>query len=156
MAMSCLNDHLITRHGGKVRTMKHGNWAWMGPFSSESQKMMKSPRNMAALNGVTFYINKMCLNDHNNAMVWVSYNGPKKDELKYKFKLEVLDKNKDEVLLSGSRFCVPCDTSRDAVKEKCLGIVINKDLADQVNLEINSDRPKFKLNIQFFPARRPK
>ena len=73
----------------------------------------------------------MCLNDH-NMMLWVSYNGSRKDNRKYQFSIEVVDED-DQMVLSCTKFCVPCDMSRDVIKDKFLGVVINKDLALEVN-----------------------
>ena len=122
-------------------------------FGHHGQNMLQRPENTASLLGVTFYLNNRPVNA-TNMMIWLSYNGPKKDYRKYKFTIDVLDERKEEIVLSGTRFCVPCDTSWDDMKEEILGVTINKKLAQEVNVEGNpANNPEFNVNVQFFPAR---
>ena len=96
-----------------------------------------------AVRGVTFYFNRMSLNN-NNDIFWVSYNGPRKDCQKYKFTIEVLDKQGQASILC-TKFCIPCDTSRDVVKEEFLGVTANKKMAKENN--------RVEDKVQFFSAR---
>ena len=141
--MSNLNNHLKDEHG----ELPYNTQYWQLLFGSETHKMLQGPP------GDQFYFNKMCLNDH-NMMLWVSYNGSRKDNRKYQFSIEVVDED-DQMVLSCTKFCVPCDMSRDVIKDKFLGVVINKDLALEVNTgSAGNNGPMFKANIQFFLAPR--
>ena len=83
-------------------------------------------------------------------MFWVSYNGPKKDHNKYNYNIEVVDQQ-GRTALSCTKFCVPCDTSLDEVKEDDLGVTINKKLAQKANMEgFPANDPKVNLNVRFF------
>ena len=144
VAMSSLNEHLAAKHGRKLLTMVDQNWVWGMPFgqSGNCQYMIQGPRNTVALSGMTFYLNNMYL-DENNIMIWVSYNGLTKDDEKYRFRLEVSNKDQKEVL-SCTRFCIPCDTSRDIVREDNLGVIVNQNLAQRAE--------RVDVNVQFFLA----
>jgi len=146
VAMSNLNNHLKGEHGDlPSKNFKY----WELRYTVETQKMLHG------FLGDQFYFNKMCLND-NNMMLWVSYNGSRKDNRKYQFSIEVVNED-DQMVLSCTKFCVPCDMSRDIIRDKFLGVVINKDLAQEISTggdgEIDND-PIFKANIQFFLATR--
>jgi len=129
VAMSSLNDHLTNMHREDEAFTLYESWTF--DFRSVGQERIHSLEE--PLNSVSFYFNQMLLN-RNCTMMWVSYNGPKKDAQKYQFSIDLLNEQ-EEMVLSGTRFCVPCDTSRDVVKEKYLGIVIHKDLAKEVKEE---------------------
>ena len=113
----------------------------------------------AELGGVFFYMNSVHLND-STMMLWVSYNGPKKDCEKYQFSIEVVDWKRapKAIALSATKFCVPCDMSLAVVKEKYLGVIIGKDLAKAVDIGDvtgnNPNSPTFKTNVQFFLTRK--
>ena len=101
--------------------------------------------------GLMFYLNTAYLNA-TNMLIWLSYNGPKKDARKYKFTIDMVN-GRDEAVLSGTRFCVPCDTPGEVVKEEFLGIVINQKLAQEVNIEDNpANEPMFNVDVRFFLA----
>ena len=86
-------------------------------------------------------------------MWWVSFNGPKKDRRKYQFSIKVLDLgDPKKVVLSGTKFCVPCDVSSAVVKEEYLGVFINRELAKEVITEEDPNVPRFKANVQVFLA----
>ena len=82
-------------------------------------------------------------------MIWVSFKGSKKDDRNYKFTIEVLDKQ-GRASLSCTRFCVPCDISREEVKEKFLGVVINKDMTHEINTGRFTNVPMIVALVQFF------
>ena len=159
MAMSSLNNHLEAQHGqheGRVGTLVP--WGALskilsfGIYVQRRLEVLQEPDN-TSLWDVTFYFNSMPVND-TNIMTWLSYNGSRKDAQKYKFTIEVLDEEKEETVLSCTRFCVPCDTSWDDVKEENLGVTVNKKLAQQVNLETNPENePRFNITVDVFLAR---
>jgi len=151
VAMSILNQHLETRHNCKLLRSRKRDWVWGLSFYCVYQKMFLflGPQN-TALSKVSFYTNTALLDD-TNAMTWISYNGPKKDREKYQFSIEVLSTgDPKKVVFSCTKFCVPCDISHEEVKEKHLGVIINKALAQEVNTKADMDKPRVKANIQVF------
>ena len=146
VAMSSLNQHLVTHdiHDPVPQGMWDMYFSWDGQITI-------SP---VELDGVSFYFNSVHLND-STLMVWVSYNGPKKDCKKYQFSIELVDWKRapKTVALSATKFCVPCDMSRAVVKEKYLGVIIDKDLAKVVDIGGNLNNLRFKIDVQFFPTR---
>ena len=157
MAMSSLNQHLTTQHGGKIHRMVVGA-VWTLPLALKgaliqnlglgtSQTMMLGAIN-TPMSDVVFYLNGMSLYG-NNVMWWVSYNGPKKDRRKYQFSIKVLDLgDPKKVALSVTKYCVPCDVSSAVVKEQYLGFFINRELAQEVNVGADPNFPSFKANIE--------
>ena len=97
---------------------------------------------------VSFYFNLVSFNG-SNMMMWVSFKGSKKDDQKYKFTIEVLDKQ-GRASLSCTRLCVPCDISREEVKEKFLGVVINKDMTHEISTGRFTNVPMIVALVQFF------
>jgi len=147
-AMSILNQHLETQHDWKLHSWS-ANWKlrflWVG------QMMLKGPNSDPPLDHVVFYLNAITVND-SRSMLWLSYNGTKKNRRKYQFMIEVLsNEDPQKIVLSCTKFCVPCDVSREDVKERDLGVIINKYLAQEVN--IGPDELKFNFNIQVFLAK---
>ena len=146
--MSGLDNHLQMVHGENRRIMDyHINPRFLETqsFNDEKQVILW----MEETQNVTFYFNTKRLNE-NNLMMWVSYNGPKSDDREYQFSLDVLDLDQWSAH-SSRRFCVPCDTPSGVVKEEYLGVVINKRLALEVNIDPNPvSEPKLQVDIQFF------
>ena len=121
VAMSSLDNHLEDVHDQKADSLDS---EWDLSVDFPKQNWLKGPPNKPT-SDVSFYFNKMCLNDK-TMMFWVSYNGPKKDNRKYSFIISMKDEGGELVLLS-YRYCVPCDISLDVAKQKFLGVVINKE-----------------------------
>ena len=116
-------------------------------FAYEGQQPMQGPDL-----GPVFYLNGMLLDD-NRSMLWVSYNGSKKERKKYQFMIEVLNPTDEtRTVRSFMGFCAPCDVTRDEVKEKDLGFIINKDLAQDVQIGGHPDSPQYSLKVDFFVA----
>ena len=145
VAISSLNIHLKDKHGEREVP---NNKYWELGFENEAQKMLQGPP------GNQFYFNKILFKD--NMMIWVSYNGSRKDKRKYQFSIKMVDED-NQTVLSGTKFCVPCDMSRDVIKDKFLGVVINKDLAQEISTENWTigeidNTPLFRAKVQVFLA----
>ena len=152
MAMSSLNQHLTTQHGGKIHRMVVGTWVWIFPLIQVTSQVMIQGAVNTPISDVVFYLNRMPHN--NNTMWWVSYNGSKKDRRKYQFSIEVLDLGDPKnVALSITKYCVPCDVSSAVVKKQDLGALINRELAKEVNVGADPNSLKFKANVQVFLTR---
>jgi len=146
--MSSLNDHLTTQHRRKVLQHKIHDEILNSEFNFLGVDIMKLPPN-TPIAWVTFYLNSAPFDD-NNMMFWVSYNGPKKDRKKYQFKMDLWgDEDGNHIAMSCTKYCVPCDVSRSDVKEKHLGVFINRELAKEVRLkEIPEPRVRFRINTK--------
>jgi len=153
VAMSILDQHLKTRHNCKLHRAIKLDWVCgMNFYGGKTVVMFLGPKN-TALRKMSFYANYALLDDK-NTMRWISYNGPKKDREKYQFSIEVLSTgDPKKVVFSCTKFCVPCDISQEEVKEKHLGVIINKALAQEVNTKADMENPYVKANIQVFPTK---
>jgi len=146
--MSRLNNHLTT-HGRKVMPPpEHDNAeTFVIPYNWQGVFMLKVPPD-TPIRGVSFYLNSVGYHD-NNMMLWVSYNGPKKDRYKYQFQMDLFgDKDGNHIAMSCTKYCVPCDVPLSDIKEKHLGVFINKELAKKVSF--NDAEFKFKVTAEFF------
>jgi len=149
VALSKLNSHLENEYGLEAPTDYYNQKVvWELGWDMIGQTVMLAPP-PAFTNEMFFYFNRMHL-DENTLILWVSYNGSKKDARKYQYTVEILEPNRRQIALSCTKFCVPCDFSFDVVKEKFLGVAITKDLAVDVTTPWQKN---FWAKVRFFHRR---
>ena len=80
-----------------------------------------------------FLVNRLTL-DGGAQLFWLAHIGPKAEAKKFKYTLWIPNNSGDN-LLEATRRCVPCDYSHQEMKKKMCGIVVDKELIDEVAVD---------------------